>query len=85
MDESECVEELERGAGVEELRLVTRRAAGQRTPVAEGGAEPLSTGRNEAVERGEELRQRRLLGCPGVAVAGQDRPDSGLDATGGSE
>ncbi len=55
MDESECVEELERSAGVEELRLVTRRAAGQRTPVAEGGAEPLATGRNEAVERGEEL------------------------------
>jgi len=73
------VQELEGGAGVDDLGVLGASAGADICPVAERRPEPLAAGQHEIAQRGEGLGQVRVDRRPPLQLAVEEAGDTALD------
>ena len=79
VDEREGVQQLERGARVDDRGITRAPARAHEGPVTERRTEALASGEDELPQRIEGFLQRRVDGGPPLQLASQQRVDAGVD------
>ena len=80
VDEREEVQQFERGAGVDDLRIVLDPARAHEGGETKRWPQALTTGQRQPTQRIEGLGQQRIDGRPTFALGGEQFIDAGLHA-----